>query len=51
MLAHARGMLADAIQVGGSADLQPLERVSAQQNLRNLINSVNFDVLEYTSAV
>ena len=39
-------MLADAVSIGGPADLQPWGRVEVRQNLRNLINSVNFDVIE-----
>ena len=51
ILAHARGMLSDAIHVGGTADLQPLRSVSVNKNLRNLVNSVDFDVVTVSGGV
>ena len=51
MFAHARGMLTDAVHVGGTADLQPLRSTSVKKNLRNLVNSVDFDVVTVAGGV
>ena len=51
IFAHARGMLTDALQVGPGQALQPRGALDVVQNLRNIVNSVDFDVVEVVGGV
>ena len=51
IFAHARGMLTDALQVGLGKTLPPRGSVDLQQNLQNIVNSVDFDVVEVAGGV
>ena len=51
IFAHARGMLTDALQVGPGKVLQPRGALDEVQNLRNLVNSVDFEVVEVVGGV
>ena len=46
ILAHARGMLTDALTVGGIADLQPRAAIREEHDLRNIVNFVSADVVD-----
>ena len=43
ILAHARGMLTDALTIGGQSDHRARGRVSREHDLRNIVNSVRVD--------
>ena len=46
ILAHARGMLTDALTVGGIADLQPRGVINQEHDLRNIVNFVSVDLID-----